>query len=848
MNFIYPNFIKIFLYSALTLFSIPLFSQANFYVTYPEDSSPHSKVYTLYKVDYLNCEIEEVIEFDLYEYSEFEGGFPDIAFCPLGNIYIIHRQGNVFFLDTLTGEIDFQFKFENSDGDHFPGLAIDYLGNFYAVGSNSGKVYVYYPEKDLHYQSQSLTNRLYGYDLSFYNGSLVFPIPNHPFPSDLVLTDLLGEHTITTLLTYTDVSFGGLVSYGDSCNTNQIIGFTLHLATSGQEFNQPFYEFFPKKDSLALHCDSIFPNINRGSSGATHRKENLASMPAVELQSSEYLLEYIYDCSPSTARLTVTASGGISEIYFALNDNNFSRDSVFILDEPGWYEIIAKDSRSCFWTDSFYFDPPPDLSFGDIIIGEEACTGAENGTVELEVFGGFPPYVYTLNGGNPQSDGVFGGLTGGDYFIEVIDSMGCRIDTLVQLGISPEPDFELMVEDEYCQSTNGRIEVSGISLTGMEFSLDASDFLDSPVFKDLPAGIYSVWVRDSLDCLYSETAEITRIEDVIFTHFSDTSCSYAVLSLDSLWLTSAAGCDSVVVTQRVPADFTTVVLQDFDCFAQQTYSDSIWIQHSDDCDTLKITTYSPATSDSIFITRDTCSWQPITDEVFLYSNQYGCDSVVTIQYNQFLPSLTEVDSLICHQSSPDTLYLTNHLGCDSLVIIRYHTVDLWLDLGPDLYIQAGEEVMLNPQYNMQIESFAWQPEDFLSAPESLFPIASPEQDIQYRLMVTDIHGCTINDDINIFVSHPDLSFPVYIPNAFSPNDDGINDVFTVYFAEGQHPPYSLKVWDRWGALIYNCSGDNCQWDGTFKGQLMQAGTYLFELRFALNGSEEIRVGEVVLVR
>ena len=803
---------------------------------------------SIYKVDHKNCDIEHKVTLNIHPHVPNLDDWTDIAISPEGTFYFIEAGGRVFEIDTITGELELYFTYANPNNTYLLGLAIDYKGNFYALGQYEADIHIYYPEIGEQYRSPPTASFEVGRDLTFYKNRIFF----HnfwEFPRTFLTTDLLGTQGVDTLFSHNLlINFGGVSTYADSCNSHYILGAVSGIVTT-QGFNQPFYEVYPDRDSIAAQCDRfIYPNPRRGVFGAAHRYEYRASFPPVELHPQEYVLEVEGDCRPFSATLTVKASGGIDSLMYALNDNNFSRDSVFYLDEPGWYEIIAKDSRSCFWADSFYFDPPPGLSFGEIIIGEESCPGAENGTVEVSVFGGFTPYFYTLNGGTPQSDGVFGGLTSGDYFIEVIDSMGCRIDTLVQLGISPEPDFELMVEDEYCQSSNGRIEVSGSSLAGMEFSLDGSDFQDSPAFEDLPAGIYSVWVRDSLDCLYSEAVEITRIEDVIFTHLVDSSCVYAVPSLDSLWLTSAVGCDSVVVTQRVPADFTTVVLQDFDCFAQQIYSDSIWIQHSDDCDTLMITTYSPAPSDSIFITRDTCSWQPITDEVFLYSNQYGCDSVVTVQYNQFLPSLTELDSLICHQSSPDTLFLTNHLGCDSLVIIRYNTVDLWLDLGPDLYIQAGEEVELNPQYNMQIESFTWQPEDFLSDPESLFPIASPEQDIQYRLLVTDIHGCTINDDINIFVTHPDLSFPVYIPNAFSPNDDGINDVFTVYFAEGQHPPYSLKVWDRWGALIYNCSGENCQWDGTFKGQPMQAGTYLFELRFVLNGSEEIRVGEVVLVR
>jgi len=855
MNSKHPNiFLKKLTLIFFTLFALlflgnqkNVFSQNDYYIIYSTGHSSLNNPASIYRIDYYTCEIVHLVQLNIRPHVFSVNDWADIAICPKGDFYFIEGGGRVFKIDTLTGELDLYFQYENTPWNYLLGLAIDYHGVFYALGQNNGDIHIYYPETGEQYRSPPTASSNVGLDLTFYESRLFYH--SLPYPVYFLTTDLLGEQPVDSLFSHdTFARFGGMSTYADSCSSHYVIGSPNFITHSGG-FNHSVYKTDVRNKTLEPLCDNnILPNPRSGVIGAAHRYENLASMPAVELQTSDYRLEYMEECFPSTARLTVTASGGISEIYFALNDNNFSRDSVFILEEPGWYEIIAKDSRSCFWTDSFYFDPPPVLSFDGFIIGNEACAGAANGTIEVGAFSGFPPYVYSIDGGNTQSNGVFAGLTSGDYFIEVIDSMGCRIDTLVQIGISPEPDFELIVEDEFCQSSNGRIEVSGSSLGDFEFSLNGSDFQDSPVFEGLTAGIYSVWARDSLDCLYSERADIARIEEVIFTYWSDTSCSYAVLSLDSLWLTSAAGCDSVIVIHRVPADFTTIFLEDFDCSAQQAYTDSLWVQHSDDCDTLLVTTYFPAPSDILVIQRDSCSLQPLADEVNLYSNQYGCDSVVTIQYRQLMPSLVEMDSLVCHQKTADTIFLTNALGCDSLVIVQYSVVDLWLDLGPDLYIQEGEEIMLNPQFNAQEESFLWQPHHFLSDPTSLSPFTAPEQDIIYHLSITDIHGCTISDEISIFVDRPDLTVSVYIPNAFSPNGDGINDYFTVYFPEGIQLTHSIKVWDRWGALIYECRGENCQWNGTFRGDNSPEGTYVFEIQFIQDGTEEIRRGEVVLVR
>jgi len=851
MTIILPNIlVKILITWGFCLFAFNIFCQDDnpFYILYNEGDHPRLNPASIYRLDHENCDIEHFIELNIYPHVPSLDNWTDIAICPEGTFYFIEAGGRVFEIDTITGELELYFTYDNPNNTYLLGLAIDYKGNFYALGQYEADIHIFYPETGEQYRSPPTASYEVGLDLTFYNNRIFF----HNFwllPKYFLSTNMLGTEIVDTLFSHNlPVNLGGMSTYADSCQSFYVLGVPNTIVT-GIGYNHPVYEVHVEQDSIVPFCDRfMLPVPRRGMFGAAHRYENLASMPAVELQTSDYRLEYEDDCESSTARLTVTASGGISEIYFALNDNNFSRDSVFVLEEPGWYEIIAKDSRSCFWTDSFYFDPPPGLSFDGLIIGDEACAGAANGTIEVGAFSGFPSYVYSIDGGNPQSNGVFVGLTSGDYFIEVIDSMGCRIDTLVQIGISPEPDFVLMMEDEFCQSSNGRIEVSGSSLGDFEFSLNGSDFQDSPVFEGLTAGIYSVWARDSLDCLYSERADIARIEEVIFTHLADSSCVHEVPSLDSLWLTSAAGCDSVIVTQRVPADFTAIFLENFACSAQQAYTDSLWVQHSDDCDTLLVTTYFPAASDSLVIQRDSCSMQPLADEVYFYSNQYGCDSVVTIQYHQLMPSLFEIDSLVCHQKTADTLFLTNTLGCDSLVIVQYSVIDLWLDLGPDLYLQEGEEILLNPQFNAQIESFLWQPHQFLSDPTSLSPFTAPEQDIIYQLSITDIHGCTISDEISIFVDRPDLTVSVYIPNAFSPNGDGINDYFTVYFPEGLQLTHSIKVWDRWGALIYECRSENCQWNGTFRGDNSPEGTYVFEIQFIQDGTEETRRGEVVLVR
>ena len=95
---------------------------------------------------------------------------------------------------------------------------------------------------------------------------------------------------------------------------------------------------------------------------------------------------------------------------------------------------------------------------------------------------------------------------------------------------------------------------------------------------------------------------------------------------------------------------------------------------------------------------------------------------------------------------------------------------------------------------------------------------------------------------------------IYIPTAFSPNGDQVNDFFTIY-SNGQVEEIStLQIFDRWGGLQYqekNITPNNplIGWDGTSDGQKLQPGVYVYQVWLTMkNGEEELKAGEVVLIR
>lgn len=199
-----------------------------------------------------------------------------------------------------------------------------------------------------------------------------------------------------------------------------------------------------------------------------------------------------------------------------------------------------------------------------------------------------------------------------------------------------------------------------------------------------------------------------------------------------------------------------------------------------------------------------------------------------------------------------TLYLVDANGCriDTTVLIPEAEI-LTLDLGPDQTIQLGDSVLLQPLTNFAPAQWAWNTDAGLDNPADWTTYASPSQNTGYTLSVTSENGCVLADEVRILV---DSRIPVYLPSAFSPNGDGVNDFFTVYTNAFVRQVVDLQVYDRWGNQVFarrqfSPNEPHLGWDGRYRGKLLSASTYLCRVELELQSGEKIQLsGEINLLR
>ena len=163
----------------------------------------------------------------------------------------------------------------------------------------------------------------------------------------------------------------------------------------------------------------------------------------------------------------------------------------------------------------------------------------------------------------------------------------------------------------------------------------------------------------------------------------------------------------------------------------------------------------------------------------------------------------------------------------------------------------GTPIVLPATYTNAISSYTWTPARGLSCTDCPQPIASPKYNTVYTVTAIDDNGCRETKQVQVIVLCQNSN--VFVPNTFSPNGDGSNDVFYVR-GKGLDRVKSLRVYNRWGELVFErvnfaVNDPTVGWDGTFKGKKLTPDVYVYQVDVFCDNSESIRFeGNISLIQ
>lgn len=159
--------------------------------------------------------------------------------------------------------------------------------------------------------------------------------------------------------------------------------------------------------------------------------------------------------------------------------------------------------------------------------------------------------------------------------------------------------------------------------------------------------------------------------------------------------------------------------------------------------------------------------------------------------------------------------------------------------GPDRVLMSGDTIVLKAVADTGATYF-WQPAFYLSGVSVLQPSAWPPQPVTYKLTVVSAKGCSNEDWVSIRVVDG-----IYIPNAFTPNNDGKNDRWRVPYLDPEWEA-SVSIYDRYGQLVYQGEGSAMSWDGNRNGIPQNPGVYIYQLKVRTTG--QLLKGTIMLIR
>lgn len=227
-------------------------------------------------------------------------------------------------------------------------------------------------------------------------------------------------------------------------------------------------------------------------------------------------------CSfPTGGSITVNVTGGTPAFSYVLNGGSPQNGNSFSNLSAGAYTITVTDANGCTITTSVNLQSSNTVSFSQFTRTHVGCFGTPLGTITSAATGGNAPYQYTLNGGTPQANGNFTGLAAGNYTVVATDASGCTVSSSVLVKTSA------IVQINSISSTNsacfnpptGTITVSGtVSFTPIQIRILGGAINNAGNFNNLPAGTYTIRVRDAAGCAVTTTVTITSPPPMSFTN------------------------------------------------------------------------------------------------------------------------------------------------------------------------------------------------------------------------------------------------------------------------------------------------------------------------------------------
>ena len=578
-------------------------------------------------------------------------------------------------------------------------------------------------------------------------------------------------------------------------------------------------------------------------------------------------------CGLSNGSATVTIGGGTPTYSLVWNITGTPTGSVATNIAPGNWSVLGTDSKGCTITQTINVANPPVSTITGFNVIPPSCFGLSNGEIAINYTAGSGPYTVSwsspisqVNTSSALTQSIVG-VTSGVYTATLTDVNGCTTSQPVSvtqpylLVLIPTPNPSITI----CYGQSTQISASGQNGTpAYTYSWPSNPFIGAGPHTVNPTTTtqYTVSVTDSKGC--SPPPKIITVNvtpPLVVTPTVITMCDGEQTTLTPNfvsvgnggpytynWTPGASSASSLTVIGNAPGVATTYTYA-------VTVDDGCTIPTGVAVFTVNVNPL-PVID---FVATPTAGCAPLTLTLTGTSNNVG-DLFTWQDIGNGVQGNNAVITIATPGLYTASLFVTNPAtGCQN-DIRKTNYIEVFAQPVASFYAAPQSVSILDPNINFintsqGASSYFWNFGDLLAiGSTNTSTLTNPNHfysvvgSYAVNLVATSINGCTDTARVIVEIT-PD--FALYIPNTFTPDGNGMNDVFQPLGVGIDEENYRMDIYDRWGENIFTSNAFRKGWDGTVKGgsKIAEQGVYIYKLMVMdTQGNKHPYVGHVTVIK
>jgi len=555
----------------------------------------------------------------------------------------------------------------------------------------------------------------------------------------------------------------------------------------------------------------------------------------------------------SDGQINITVYGGTLPYGFSWSYNNVSTQNLYQI-PGGSYYVTVTDANGCQVASLYVVREPTALTTG-LSATNVSCFGGHDGTVTSLPSGGTTPYRYTWEGA-VSSDSIITSLSAGLYGLQLTDSNSCFVFDSILVTQPTQITVTGFSNNALCfnTATGSVLTTPSGGTPGYTFAW-SNGGVDSAI-NTISAGVYTETVTDANHCSVTASFTVTQgakltVQLATYDPICHDGTTGAITSLTQggappytyAW-SSGANDTAVSVNHLLAGSYSVTVTDHVGCTVT---GDANLNQPAAIAVAPAISGVKCYNLASGLIVVNTSGGTP----PFNYSlNGFGqpSDTFTNVLPGRYELTATDVNG--CQ-------------GTDTFSISTVNNVSVTLSVNDQVIVTGMEtQLVATATSNTPIIHYIWTPIavdsadvfDYTSCPDSSncsTPYVKPPYTTIFTVTAMNADSCTASDTVTVYVKNDNgLAF---IPTAFTPNGDGLNDRFT--FAILGANTIAVTIFDRWGEKVYydpaqpNGVSNSYGWDGTKNGKNAPEDTYVYQLSITyFDNTVRTKAGTITIVR